>query len=160
MEIYSYELCNTANNLLQSARKLAKQFTDFATFKRNNIQNNQQNSTNNVLSQMPNLFNNALTNSTNAYSYSMHRFRLIAKAILTQDDVSESANTKSLQLMNDSGVAESQHQQHQLQSSTISLASSNSSLSNNVANISVQNKLPLFDYYSCLLRIIPNSSFI
>lgn len=92
---------NTAGNILQSARKLAKQFTEFATFKRNSTNLSGSIQQNNVLSQMPNLFNNALTNSTNTYSYSMHKFKLIAKALLTQADLSDQIETKCLQLVND-----------------------------------------------------------
>lgn len=102
IELYAYELYNTSNNLLQSARKLAKQFTDFASFKRNST--NQNGTNQNVLSQMPNLFNNALTNSTNTYSYSMNKFKLIARAILGKNDVSEETETRPLQIISDLGI--------------------------------------------------------
>lgn len=52
---------------------------------------------------MPHLFNNALTNSSNNYSYSMHKFKLIAKATLNQNDLSDNVETRCLQLINDSG---------------------------------------------------------
>lgn len=144
---------------MQSARKLAKQFGDFASFGANTTSTstgkrggpnhpNQQNQ--NVLSQMPNLFNTALTNS--AYSYSMHRFCLVAKACLTQDDVDldNQASTKSLQLLANNS------DDHSSSSSSISSASTTATST----IVAVQNRLPIFDYYSCLLRSMPSSSFI
>jgi DNA anti-recombination protein RmuC len=96
VEIYSYELFNNANNILQSARKLAKQFTEFATFKRNTHQQAQQ-----INSNLNGA--NSLQNANNSYSQSMHKFKLIAKATLTQEDLSESVETKNLKIVNDSG---------------------------------------------------------
>ena len=97
MEIYSYEFSNTASNVLQSARKLGKNLTEFASFKKNSAQNNYEN----LLAQMPSLFNNALTNSTNNHSsYSMNKFKLIAKATLNQKDLSDDIQTRSLSLFN------------------------------------------------------------
>lgn len=95
--MYSYELFNNANNILQSARKLAKQFTEFATFKRN---------THHQAAQLNSNLNgaNSLQNANNSYSQSMHKFKLIARATLTQDDLSENIETKNLKLNNDSGI--------------------------------------------------------
>ena len=97
IEFYSYELFNTGNNVLQSARKLAKQFADFATFKRNSqfTQINGQQS-----QQQQSQFN--LANSSNNYPQSIHKFKLVARATLNQDDLDEQIKTKSLKLANDS----------------------------------------------------------
>lgn len=101
IEFYSYELFNTANNILQSAKKLAKQLTDFATFKRNGnntsqLQQQQSIASFNTLPSQPN------GNSSNNYSYSMHKFKLIARANLTAKDISEDVETKPLQIINES----------------------------------------------------------
>lgn len=53
---------------------------------------------------MPYLFNNALTNSTNTYSYSMNKFKLIAKAVLGKSDINEETETRPLQIISDSGI--------------------------------------------------------
>jgi hypothetical protein len=88
-------LFNTTNNILQSARKLAKQFSDFASFKKPQANNT-------LMSQIPHLFNNALTHSTNNYSCSINKFKLIARAVLTQNDICDKVQTKNLTLINDS----------------------------------------------------------
>ena len=95
IEFYSYELFNTSNNVIQSARKLAKQFSEFASFKKSQ-------SSNSAVNQMSHLFNNALTHSTNNYSCSINKFKLIARASLTQNDISEHVETKNLTLISDS----------------------------------------------------------
>ncbi|CAF0791577.1 unnamed protein product [Brachionus calyciflorus] len=153
IEIYAYELYNTSNNILQSARKLAKQFTDFATFKKHG--SNQTTSNQNVLAQMPNLFNNALTNSTNTYSYSMNKFKLIAKAVLNKNDVSEDTETRPLQIINDSNSENSNGSN--LDASNTSVLSQNNFSTTTVLS---SNKLPLFDYFSCRLKTMATSSFI
>ena len=145
IEFYSYELFNTANNILQSARKLAKQFTDFATFKRN-TQLTQINGQNHHQQQQQHSSYFNLSNSTSNYPQSIHKFKLVARATLNQDDLNEQTTTKSLKLVNDSD-------HHQ----TNNLATINANIQN---QSSATNKLPLFDYYSCRLRISPTSSFI
>ena len=96
IEIYSYELFNAANNILQSARKLAKQFADFATFKRNS----QQGTIGHTAGQQQPYLN--LANSTNNYPQSIHKFKLIARASLNQEDLCDQISTKCLKLVNDS----------------------------------------------------------
>jgi hypothetical protein len=96
IEIYSYELFNAANNILQSARKLAKQFADFATFKRNS----QQGTIGHNSGQQQPYLN--LANSTNNYPQSIHKFKLIARASLNQEDLCDQISTKCLKLVNDS----------------------------------------------------------
>ena len=96
IEFYSYELFNAANNILQSARKLAKQFADFATFKRNS----QQGTISQSFGQQQSHLN--LANSTSNYPQSIHKFKLVARASLNQEDLCEQVSTKSLKLVNDS----------------------------------------------------------
>jgi hypothetical protein len=79
---------------------LAKQLSDFATFKRNNNsnqQNNQQQQSQSFSSQAQ-----TLSNSSNNYSYSMHKFKLVARATLTAKDISEQIETKYLQVIHES----------------------------------------------------------
>ena len=97
IEFYSYELFNAANNILQSARKVAKQFADFATFKRNT----QQGTIGHANGQQQAHLN--LANSTSNYPQSIHKFKLIARASLNQEDICEQVSTKCLKLVNDSG---------------------------------------------------------
>lgn len=87
---------NAANNILQSARKLAKQFADFATFKRNS----QQGTIVHTAGQQQPYLN--LANSTNNYPQSIHKFKLIARASLNQEDLCDQISTKCLKLVNDS----------------------------------------------------------
>lgn len=99
IELYSYELFNTANNLMQSARKLAKQLTDFATFKKVNNSQQQivtQNSGPNQMNQSSSILPN------NSYSYSMHKFKLIAQSQLNHKDISEQLETRNLDIINES----------------------------------------------------------
>ena len=107
IELYSYELFNTASNIIQSARKLAKQLTDFATFKKGSNNNNQQQQNqplhsfqNNggTISSQSN--SNALLQNNN-YSYSMHKFKLVATSQLTQNDINEQYETRNLDLINE-----------------------------------------------------------
>ena len=99
IEFYSYELFSSNNNILQSARKLAKQLSDFATFKRNS---NPQQLPNQQQQQSFSSQAQTLSNSSNNYSYSMHKFKLIAKATLTHNDLSDQVESKPLQILNDS----------------------------------------------------------
>lgn len=98
IELYSYELFNTANNLMQSARKLAKQLTDFATFKRNTNQSQLQTAQTNGGHSGQSV---APLMSGNNYSYSMHKFKMIAKGCLTQKDLSDHLETRSLDIINE-----------------------------------------------------------
>jgi hypothetical protein len=56
------------------------------------------------MSQIPHLFNNALTHSTNNYSCSINKFKLIARAVLTQNEICDQVQTKNLTLINDSSM--------------------------------------------------------
>lgn len=99
IEFYSYELFNTGNNILTSAKKLAKTLTDFATFKRTGNNSHQLAQQHHSISS----FNTLPTQSSgNSYSYSMHKFKLIARANLTASDITEDVETKHLQLINES----------------------------------------------------------
>jgi hypothetical protein len=100
IEFYSYELFNTGSNILSSAKKLAKTLTDFATFKRagNGHQLAQQHQSISSFNTLPAQSNGSHSNS---YSYSMHKFKLIARAKLTAGDISEEIETKHLQLINE-----------------------------------------------------------
>jgi hypothetical protein len=151
IEFYSYELVNAANTVLQSARKLAKQFAEFASFKRNSQQNGAASQVNGNHSQTSQF---SLFNSTSSYPQSIHKFKLVARASLNQDDLDEQIKTKCLKLVNDSIL-----DQHQSSIAMASNSNVNGSLQNQF-NASVLNKLPLFDYYSCRLRVLPTSSFI
>ena len=93
--MYSYELFNTATNLIQSARKLAKQLTDFATFRRTN---NQQQQVNQLNTAQP---GQSIPSLNNNYSYSMHKFKLIAKGYLSQKDLSDQLETRCLDIINE-----------------------------------------------------------
>lgn len=101
---------NTASNLIQSARKLAKQLTDFATFKKasnNNNNNQQQNQYNQSLQSFQNsgtISSQSNSNSllqNNNYSYSMHKFKLVATSQLTQKDINEQYETRNLDIINE-----------------------------------------------------------
>ena len=113
IELYSYELFNTASNIIQSARKLAKQLTDFASFKKannGNQQTHQQLQQQQQQTQLPASQNlTAQSNQSsnhiipiNNYSYSMHKFKLIAKSYLTHKDISDQMETRSLEIINES----------------------------------------------------------
>ena len=73
IEFYSYELFNNSNTILQLARKLAKQFSEFASFK-------QRGTTSNIIRQMTNAANGVasttatlVANNSN-YSFSNHKW--------------------------------------------------------------------------------------
>jgi hypothetical protein len=103
IELYSYELFNTASNLIQSARKLAKQLTDFASFKKANI-NGSTLQQQHQMSQSSGVQSNQSTNHIlpiNNYSYSMHKFKLIAKSYLTHKDLSDQMETRCLEIVNE-----------------------------------------------------------
>lgn len=152
IEIYSYELCNTANNLLQSARKLAKHFSDFATFssttKRGDAMSHNHNQNSILSSQIPILFNA----SSHSSAYSMNRFCLIAKATLSHEDIciDEIPCTRHLILICGNNANANENCSF----------SSNSTASSLIVPGALHNQLPLFDYYSCLLKSMPSSSFI
>jgi hypothetical protein len=166
LEIYSYELSNSATNnnnniLIQSARKLVKQFADFASFKRNssNYSAQQQSSVmkemamtsheNNIITSNKSNTLSVLSQASNN-SYSLHKFRLIAKSVLTKRDLSDQVETRDLTLLNDYS--------DMITSSSDSSSSSSSATTTNQST-SV-NKPPLFDYYCCRLRTAPISSDI
>jgi len=105
-------LFNTANNLIQSARKLAKQLTDFATFKKaSNNNNQQQNQYNQSLQSFQNsgtISSQSNSNSllqNNNYSYSMHKFKLVATSQLTQKDINEQYETRNLDIINEPNIS-------------------------------------------------------
>lgn len=102
IEFYSYELFNTGNNILTSAKKLAKTLTDFATFKRTGNNSHQLAQQHQSISSFNTLPAQSGSNGSNSYSYSMHKFKLIARAKLTASDITEDVETKQLQLINDS----------------------------------------------------------
>ena len=70
----------------------------FATFKRNS-QFTQPNGPQQQQTQQTPL---SLANSTSNYPQSIHKFKLIARATLNQEDLNENVTTKSLKLVNDS----------------------------------------------------------
>jgi len=150
IEFYSYELFSSNNNILQSARKLAKQLSDFATFKRNSNPQQLPNQQQSFSSQAQ-----TLSNSSNNYSYSMHKFKLIAKATLTHNDLCDQVESKPLQILNDSNL-------DQPNGSNGGSNNGNFNIQNqtNQSTISTTTKLPLFDYYSCCLCIAPTSTYI
>ena len=99
---------NQANNILQSARKLVKQFTDFSIFKRNNSSQQQQQAQQVPQSQTSIGAVNGgenpasvLEHATN-HSYSLYKFKLVAKSTLRFGDISDQIETKDLKLVNES----------------------------------------------------------
>jgi len=148
IEFYSYELLSTANNILQSAKKLAKQLTDFATFKRNPTNTGQLQQSMSSLNNLPAQSNG--NNGSNNYSYSMHKFKLIARAKLTASDISEDIETKPLQVINESSL--DQTNGNNLSNANLNINSNSTGTLNLAVNsANSTTKLPLFDFYSCCL---------
>lgn len=161
IELYSYELFNTGNNILQSAKKLAKTLTDFATFKRNSHNGNQvqQQQSGSGLNTLPNQTNT--TSNSNNYSYSMHKFKLIGRAKLNGSDISEDIETKPLQLINESNLDQSHSNLNGSSNGNLNIQSQSNSMSTqSTTSHSATTKLPLFDFYSCCLCYAPTSTYI
>ncbi len=148
IEFYSYELFNTGNNILQSAKKLAKQLTDFATFKRNPNNASQLQQSMNSLNTMPAQSNGS--NNSNNYSYSMHKFKLIARAKLTATDISEDIETKPLQIINETSLDQT-NGNNSSNGNLNTLSNPAGTLSSAANSSNSTTKLPLFDFYSCCL---------
>jgi len=148
IEFYSYELFNTGNNILQSAKKLAKQLTDFATFKRNPNNASQLQQSMNSLNTLPAQSNGS--NNSNNYSYSMHKFKLIARAKLTAIDISEDIETKPLQIINETSLDQT-NGNNSSNGNLNTLSNPAGTLSSAANSSNSTTKLPLFDFYSCCL---------
>ena len=99
MEVYSYELLSSNTTyILQSVRKLAKHLSELAPFKRSSAT---------AASTLPHQHQQlSVAQASNAapYSYSMHKFRLVANSTLTPSDVAGQAQTKMLQILPYSGI--------------------------------------------------------
>jgi hypothetical protein len=72
--------------IIHSARKLAKQLHDFAKKTNHSISG-------------PSL--HFINQNDSSYAYSSHRFKLCAKATLTQQDLSENIEARNMILIND-----------------------------------------------------------
>lgn len=103
------------------------------------------------------------TNPSN-YSYSMHKFKLIARAKLSTTDISEEVQTKNLQIIHETNLDRNQGSNSGSSNGNLNIQNQNNpgltlNPSTNSSN-STTNKLPLFDFYSCCLCYAPTSTYI